>query len=697
MNPVPEGREKWALLIGINQYPNFDPSRDLKGCVNDVKAMRQVLVDSFKFPEDHITLLTNEQATRAGILEAMEDLIARAEEDDVVVFHYSGHGSQVRDREGDEPDGWDETIVPHDSGHEPHPNLDITDDEIYVRLHRLTRKTANVTLVFDCCHSGSITRDSFATGVRGIEADQRLLAELPPSPIPPETRALLKDKRDPGASGWLPLGQRYVLFAGCRPKEQSFEVRNLTSGEYHGALTFHLIHELRAVRPGATCRDVFEAVAPRVTNLVPDQHPQLEGARDLEVFGTRLIEPMAFLPVVDRTGDRVTLGTGSACGLTLESQWEIYPSATKTVNSGEKRLGLIELTRVRALTSEGRVVEELTPEAIRANTRAVELSHHHPTACMPVFWDRSGPRGDDVLALEKGIQSSRYLQLAQSEEDAEVRIYLVPPRQHVFPGSLVPTLGPLQEETWAAVGKNGRLLMPRHRRAEPDAAALMVGNLEKHARRRWVMSLGNQSSSLMGKLEVRLLRHEPGGSPEAPETGRDGAPVFHEGDYLALEVLHEHHKPLHIYILDFGLSGRIEMVYPVSGTYDPLAPGVPHRIWTREGEEVSLFIPKEYPFDRTELEGEADEGIETLKIFATTHPTDFLPLFQPPYRGVERSAREGMTGSLNELIAANFEGVSYREFCRSQSDGPQDWIAIERSFRLRRRQEAHSAAGGWGA
>ena len=77
-------------------------------------------------------------------------------------MHYSGHGSQMRDREGDEPDGFDETIVAADSGRSPAPIRDITDDELNLWLRKITERTPNVTLIFDFCHSGTVTRDLFA-------------------------------------------------------------------------------------------------------------------------------------------------------------------------------------------------------------------------------------------------------------------------------------------------------------------------------------------------------------------------------------------------------------------------------------------------------------------------------------------------------------------------------------------------------
>src|SRR6266542_6110298 len=103
---------KRALLIGVDAYPHVPP---LNGCVNDAQVMRSVLVDSFGFSADHISLLVNDQATRAGILSAFDALVSDTGPDDIVVFHFSGHGSRIADREGDEPSGFDSTIVPFDA------------------------------------------------------------------------------------------------------------------------------------------------------------------------------------------------------------------------------------------------------------------------------------------------------------------------------------------------------------------------------------------------------------------------------------------------------------------------------------------------------------------------------------------------------------------------------------------------------
>jgi hypothetical protein len=666
--------QKWALLIGIDGYPHVRP---LNGCVNDVKAMHQILTGAFKFPGENVTELTDEAATRDGILTAFKDLVGRVSKGDIVVVHYSGHGSQMPDREGDEPDGKDETILPYDTGRAaPFDNRDITDDEIYLWLKDLTEKTTAITLIFDCCHSGTIVRDPFGEGVRWIEPETRPLSELPPSPIPLSARGLFAGGRDPGPSGWLPLGERYVLIAGCSRDERSFEIEE--SGVKHGALTFFLSRELAGATSGTTYRDVFEAVAPRVTSRFQDQHPQLEGARDLEVFGVHRIEPMVYVPVVQSEGDRVVLGAGASAGLTVKSKWKIYKSGTK-VAAGEKPLGTVQLTAIGAVTSEGKILAKSSATAIEVGARAVEASHFVAEARMPVQVVPPMNRGLEVKTLIDRIQASKVLRLVESGEHGEACVYLLEPRAQVPEMAPAYALGTLTEETWGVVGEDGELLMPPHRRSEYGVVDLLVKNLEKSARYRRTLNLRNDASALAKKVEIQLLRNVRGLALEEPEKGTDGVPLFSEGDYIALKVRNLYDRPLYLYVLDMGLTGRVTQVYPVQGAEDPLMPKMekPLEIWTRAGEEISLYIPDEFPFGSS---SQPVEGLETLKVFATTHPADFHPLFQNGVRG------DGPGSSLANLLAATFGGGGYRDARPpALTDQPENWTTLELTFRLCRR------------
>lgn len=693
MPPVSsDDRGKWALLIGINQYPRFYPRGQLSGCVHDVEVMRQVLIESFKFPEDHITLLADGQATHDGILTAMKELTARIGKDDIVVVHYSGHGSQMRDREGDEPDGLDETIVPHDSGRDPHSNLDITDDEIYLWLLDLTAKTSSVTLIFDCCHSGTIARDAFGEEMRWVEPDLRPLEDLPPSPIPLATRSLQDGDRELGPSGWLPLGERYVLIAGCRSEERSYEIQE-PPGVRHGALTYFLTQELRRAESGATYRDVFEIVAPLVSSRLPYQHPQLEGARDLEIFGIHRIEPMAFVPVQERQGDRLVLGAGAACGLREGSQWAIHGAGTKAVEPGAEPLGLVSITSVRAVTSEGILMQEAGSTAVAAGMRAVEVSRALETR-LPVHVEILSRHGEDVKSLLEELDKYSLLRRVDRGEDAKTRVYLLPAGTPAQRNGAVPMLGRLAEETWVVVGEHGDLMMPAHRRSEQGVVYTVLENLQKAARYRLVLDLQDPTSSLAGKLEVDLLRWT-GTWLEPPENGPGGRPLFLEGEKLALRIVNRSDQPLYVYVLDLGLSGRIHQAYPVSGAAKALEPQGAIEVGTRHGEELPLYIPEEFPFTAAPRAAEI-EGYETLKIFATTQPTDFLPFIQSDFREWEQGPA-GPVRSLKNLLSVSFGGGGYRDVrVQPQGSASEDWTTFERSLCLRRRACPQQAAGGRG-
>lgn len=152
--PPLTGRRK-ALLIGINYYGT---SAELKGCINDVREMRALLVHSgFSAAPEHMLVLTDDQRdgrfqpTRANILSACRWLCADARPGDVLFFHFSGHGAQQLDPLFAEEDGMDETIVPVDV----QASGQITDNELHALLVEPLPSGARLTALMDCCHSGT--------------------------------------------------------------------------------------------------------------------------------------------------------------------------------------------------------------------------------------------------------------------------------------------------------------------------------------------------------------------------------------------------------------------------------------------------------------------------------------------------------------------------------------------------------------
>src|SRR5262245_26774755 len=97
---------KRALLIGINRYKI--PGADLRGCVNDVNNLRAVLTEAYGFKGSDVTTLTDFAATKKAMEAGIRKLVASGRPGDVLLLHYSGHGANVPDTDGDEADERDE-------------------------------------------------------------------------------------------------------------------------------------------------------------------------------------------------------------------------------------------------------------------------------------------------------------------------------------------------------------------------------------------------------------------------------------------------------------------------------------------------------------------------------------------------------------------------------------------------------------
>ena len=142
---------KKALLVGINRYRI--PGADLRGCVNDVKNLRAVLTTYYGFAGKDIKTLTDYAATTKAMRDAIATLVKGAKKGDVLLFHYSGHGANVPDKNGDEADRRDEILCPTDlDWKDP-----LLDDWLRTTFNRLPAGV-NFTVIMDCCHSGTNTR-----------------------------------------------------------------------------------------------------------------------------------------------------------------------------------------------------------------------------------------------------------------------------------------------------------------------------------------------------------------------------------------------------------------------------------------------------------------------------------------------------------------------------------------------------------
>ncbi len=148
--PVPVGGLKRILTVGIN-YVGTD--YELAGCINDSTDLLAQMRKFFPKCTDTrlITDTTTLKPARQTILDSLAWLVTGLKPGEHVLFHYSGHGGQVRDTNGDEVSGLDSCIYPING----RTMEMITDDEIRTALAAKIPAGSKCFVILDCCHSGT--------------------------------------------------------------------------------------------------------------------------------------------------------------------------------------------------------------------------------------------------------------------------------------------------------------------------------------------------------------------------------------------------------------------------------------------------------------------------------------------------------------------------------------------------------------
>jgi metacaspase-1 len=278
---------KRALLIGINKYQV--PGADLRGCVNDVTNLQKVLTQYYGFAGKDVTILTDLKATKKAMQAAIQKLIAGAKKGDVLLLHYSGHGSNVPDDDGDEADKREEILCPTD--------LDWKDpfrDDWLRKTFDKLKAGVSLTVIMDCCHSGTNTRAI-------LPPDEPVKQRYLPSPwdlVAAESGRKLRGTVT-GELRSSPRGKRRksdvvhadiceLLITGCRDTQTSADA--FIKGSYNGALTYYLVESIREANGKLSYRELHKRTLAKLKGEY-DQVPQLEGRRD--TFDRGFLSPRA--------------------------------------------------------------------------------------------------------------------------------------------------------------------------------------------------------------------------------------------------------------------------------------------------------------------------------------------------------------------------------------------------------------------
>jgi len=220
----PKTGRRVGVCIGISQYQH-ERVQDLQ--VSHLDAMRMADALKTKCDADEVLLLTDEDATRANIEQAIfHDLVGMTRPGDAVFIFFSGHGGRTSDQNGDEADGFDEYLVPHD-GILGKPETMILDDTFARWMQELSGR--EVAIIMDNCYSGGASKsiDGSAVSPKAIGGNAKAAAY-------DGIEVELKRTKDLGQ-------QNTVVVAACQANQLAWEMPAAQKGS---VLTHYMIQSL---------------------------------------------------------------------------------------------------------------------------------------------------------------------------------------------------------------------------------------------------------------------------------------------------------------------------------------------------------------------------------------------------------------------------------------------------------------------
>ena len=685
----------YALLIGINFYfphrlPEGNYYKNLRGCVRDINNVETYLKDTFNLTPDRIIKLTATASdnpnqpqeppellpTYENIVAKFKELTAKAQPQDRVYIHYSGHGGRAKtifeSLKGSM--GLDEALVPCDIG-QPNSRY-LRDLEFAKLLKEMVEKELVVTLVLDSCHSGGATRDietddwSIRSGGfidMTLRPTDSLVAPL--QELAQNWQASTENSRNiTVVNGLLPEPKGYTLIAACRDQEFAYE-KVFEGTERNGALTYFLLKALRQHGTELAVADLFNQISNLVHNDFDRQTPMLIGETNRTFLGGQSVSftPGASLlrsvpvtrsthtvPVmkVDITKNRVQLQMGEASGLKKGAKFDIFRFRTRDFEDSEQRIATVKVVEVGASDCWAEVTRlhnefttrELTPKLTEGiieigspavyvgppweQIRKVRILLPSPIPQIP---------GVDVSSLpgvlettKEEVENHSWIEFCpQTEKDENVNYFVSVNSQGEY----------LILDANKEPIKN--VLFPLKVDA-PEAAKKLINRLIHITLYQNRLEWDNEDafSRLNGKLKVELVKSV---KRQIVVLNADGnVPVLENGaEDITLVIHNESTRSLNITALIFDMDFRILQIYPKGANYEVVEPK------EETTEALKLSLPENY-----------EEGVNVIKVFATLDATNYhlweLPALDQDLQG--RMA-EVVTKASNEWTTEKVEFV----------------------------------------
>lgn len=611
-SPV-EARENYALIAAASDYPNLDEKYWLKGPKNDAVLVRDYLLTSAPVPfkAENVTTLGSgdglELATHDAILRELAEIASKAKKGDFVFLQFSGHGSYQPATAADttEADGRDEIFLAADTkmadGNPFMPNV-ITDNEFADAFTAIRKTGATLWLVFDSCHSGTITR-----GAPG--EDDLVTREIKPTDlgIPESAFAEVDTDESSDATRAAPLsaasfeedadlGSMVAFFAAQSTEttpEKGYEVTledGTTVKQNYGVFT-HTIFSAMAKNPAQTYRQLAQSVlASYAAGNMLKPTPLFEGSLDMPIFGNEDAADVAQWPTVVGADKGLTISAGQLHGLSKGTRLLVLPSPS---SANEDALGMLEVASNDQLRSKLVPTADATGKTLAvadvpagAYVRLVEQAYPFElTVAKP---DPASADAAQVAAVDEALaaimaneEKPLRLKIVEAGEPADVRLALFTERD-VFDMELAAdraagTLAAVDRDIdpteldqstpllWLLPPTGDISLKPQKRSAAMDLGETETGDFTSNLSQNLVtifratsLSRLSQVSTFKPKDFTLTFGVQPAGEEKIAALEPEATPIVRPGDRLYVDMTNKSGKPVDLNVLyvdhDYGIT-----------------------------------------------------------------------------------------------------------------------------------------------
>ncbi|MEH6517461.1 MAG: caspase family protein [Halioglobus sp.] len=639
--------EKRALIVGVSEYPSLQGA-NLVGPANDAALVRAVLGQR-GFDEKYIVELSErpeaqDKPLRKNILAELELLASTSQKGDFIYLHFAGHGSRQPTQAGDssETDGLDEIFLPADAAKWDKSTGTvvnaITDNEVGTYLDQIRRRGAHVWVVFDSCHSGTMTRGGGFGDVRyrqlapaslGVPQTSYVKHRGGGGSLRSDTQSFISGGggEESGTRGYL------IAFSAAQSTQTTPEMNLPRNGEnrsVHGVFTYNLMTVLSR-HSGISYSQLGQQILELYRTLPwRASQPMISGGSDLDktVFGESSSSMDAWPAAVDRKGETLDISAGRLQNFSVGSLINLYSSP---IAQEESFLSQAKVTSAAALSSTAVTISDeklKLPKKVYTVLKEPALDFALSIVTLPVV----GQNNTELLQLEAAVQAaiekSPLLAAWGDGEIADIRIavfdnslWFISPDQSLPCEYQKLQVAELQrchlERTPQRLLNVAFPTTPKMLEHSINSALNRIARVENLVRMQAYANDGATKDS--SPLEVEMTVTRSGIVTKYPLTE---VPVFGDGDEVTVVIKNISRKPQDISLLYRDAMYGIAQIWPESGQSNRV----------QAGDQLAPIVLELYP---------EPEGLEDFIIMSQPGEgiaRDFSFLEQEPLGVASRSA-----------------------------------------------------------